>query len=88
MCHPTLLVLSSLGEVMPVQLAQVFSVELRAQPGSVGPLGLCLGWVQLEALLLSCSAEQQLWLFSSLDSFAMRLQDWAYLQLSVPLEKW
>lgn len=33
MCHPTLLVLSSLGEVMPVQLAQVFSVELRAQPG-------------------------------------------------------
>lgn len=60
MCHPQLLLFPSLGGVIPVQLAQVFSVELRAQAviwqcGS--PLACACGessWRQHP--LLSCSA--------------------------------
>lgn len=73
MCHPKLLLFSPLGEVMPVQLAQVLSVEFRAQPviwqcGSpwhvpvVGPAGsstLC----SLSAVLLSSSCgSSALWI--------------------------
>lgn len=94
-CHPNLLFFSSLSEVMSVQLAQVFSVELRAQPviwqlGS--PLACVCGWSSWRqvpsALLLSCSAEQQLWQVSTVDPSAMRLQDWASLQLSLAWEQW
>lgn len=73
MCHPKLLLFSPLGEAMPVQLAQVLSVEFRAQPviwqcGSpwhvpvVGPAGsstLC----SLSAVLLSSSCgSSALWI--------------------------
>lgn len=39
-------------------------------------------------LLLSCFAEEQLRQFGAMDPSAMRLQDWAYLHVSVALEQW
>lgn len=89
-----LLLFSSLGEVMPVQLSQVFSVELRAQPviWQCGcPLACACGgssWRQHPLLFCSAVLLSSSWGTSALDSFAMRLQDWAYLQLSMALEKW
>jgi len=89
MSHPSLLFFSSLGGAMPVQPAQVSSVELGAQPaiGQLGTLLVCACSGPTWRQVLSGSA-LLLWQFSSVDPSATRLQDWAYLPLSMALERW